>query len=125
MSAAPCRYPWCQTNHETSPDLAHVCDLGAFDGPGQASAVMFQSEHRGRLGEPFVRITYRTEGRPVVLEISPQAAADFGDVLNGLSIRGYRDMAAAFAGLGRLQITMPGLLPGDLNGPSAGPGGAE
>lgn len=120
MSAAGCRYGWCQIRHVEGPDLAHRAVLGTFDGPGRVWALLIQAETGGRLDEPFVRIVYTLDERERSLEISPQAAADLADILRGLSILGRDDLAAAFASVGRLRILPPGQLLGDLDDKPSG-----
>lgn len=99
-----CRIAWCEVTHaEDDGWQTHSREFGPLAGPGRLSAVVMQSECNGHLQEPFVRLHYRVapgrgrvmEGR--LLEISPQLAGDFADILDGLAPGSMGELAEMLA----------------------------
>lgn len=94
MSRCP---TWCRSAH-TSADRVHRLQVGPLDGPGRLLVRLIQGERDGVLGEPLVRLVYRTlDGDASALDLSPALAGDLADVLAGLSVTGRQALAEALA----------------------------
>lgn len=82
--------PWCRHEHKPGEDF-HAAFL--FAGP--PSVRLIQTGEDGAFPEGNVRITYPRGDYRGLVEIKPTLAADFGDVLNALTIQNAGDFAAA------------------------------
>ncbi|MFD8562473.1 DUF6907 domain-containing protein [Streptosporangium canum] len=85
----PCP-PWCTHEHKPGEDF-HAAFL--FAGP--PSVLLVQTGEDGAFPEGNVRIIYPRGDYRGMMEIPPSIAADFGDVLNALTVQTMGDFAAA------------------------------
>ncbi|WP_326826459.1 DUF6907 domain-containing protein [Streptosporangium sp. NBC_01756] len=88
-TSTPCP-PWCTHEHKPGDDF-HAAFL--FNGP--PSVLLLQTDENGAFPEGNVRIIYPRGDYRGLMEIKPTIAADFGDVLNALTIQNAGDFAAA------------------------------
>lgn len=85
---------WCRLDHKGAPIQGHAAELDTFPGLYPIKISLGQPEEDGVRGELFVRVTYGTADGRRVLETSPDVAADWGDLINALTIQNAADVAA-------------------------------
>lgn len=87
---------WCRADHQPGQARVHARRLYEVTQPTLVSASLLQGELAdGALTHPVVRIFYDIGAQTRLLDITPQVAEDFGNVLTRLDYRQLADFAAA------------------------------
>ncbi|MFF4417450.1 hypothetical protein ACFYY8_33415 [Streptosporangium sp. NPDC001559] len=84
MNACP---SWCRTTHAPTGSRIHRSDLLVIAGPPALTIHLLQGQAAsGDLGDPTVRVFYDVDTQTRVMDLTPQASADWSDVLNVLDV---------------------------------------
>ncbi|MGW3365942.1 DUF6907 domain-containing protein [Streptosporangium canum] len=100
-AAQPCP-PWCRADHtEHGSDRQHAATIGPFSGPGQVTLRYLQADKGGRRRPALARLNYLSDGEPRTMDLTPDDAYDWANIIGGLDIRSCGEFADALTGLFR------------------------